>query len=288
MKKTLFFLFLSWNITSLIAQDVPTSVSLDEAIEWGMIHNRTMQRADMELKKAQKQKWETLSIGFPQITANLNYQNNIEQPVSLIPAEFFGGPAGEFSEITFGTKQTAMGMIELKQLLFDGTYVVGVQGIKHFLDIANNVQEKTQLEIQRIIVDAYLGAIAAQANVTVLDENINTLSINVEEVHQLFRSGFGEEESVEQLQLTLTSLNNQFDYAKNMAELSHSVVKLLLGIPLDSPLELTDQLEGLVLKNLRMEEEDPGYANNIDLRIAENKITTEELFYRLEYGCHTS
>lgn len=99
MKKTLFFLFLSWNINGLMAQDVPTSVSLDEAIEWGMVHNRSMQRADMELKKAQKQKWETLSIGFPQITANLNYQNNIEQPVSLIPAEFFGGPAGEFSEI---------------------------------------------------------------------------------------------------------------------------------------------------------------------------------------------
>ena len=282
MKKTLFFLFLSWNINGLMAQDVPTSVSLDEAIEWGMVHNRSMQRADMELKKAQKQKWETLSIGFPQITANLNYQNNIEQPVSLIPAEFFGGPAGEFSEITFGTKQTAMGMIELKQLLFDGTYVVGVQGIKHFLDIANNVQEKTQLEIQRIIVDAYLGAIAAQANVMVLEENINTLSKNVEEVHQLFRSGFEEEESVEQLQLTLTSLNNQLDYAKNMAELSHSVVKLLLGISLDSPLELSDQLEGLVLKNLSMEEENPGYANNIDLRIAENLITTEELFYRLE------
>ncbi len=282
MRKTLFFLFLSWNINCLIAQDVPKSVSLDEAIEWGMIHNRTMQRADMELKKAQKQKWETLSVGFPQITANLNYQNNIEQPVSLIPADFFGGPAGEFTEITFGTQQTSMGVVELKQLLFDGTYVVGVQGIKHFLDIASNVQEKTQLEVHRIIVDAYLGAIAARVNVMVLDENINTLSKNVEEVHQLYRSGFEEEESVEQLQLTLTSLNNQLDYAKNMAELSHSVVKLLLGIPLDSPLELTDQLEGLVLKNLSMEEEDPGYANNIDLRIAENLISTEELFYRLE------
>ena len=78
------------------------------------------------------------------------------------------------------------------------------------------------------------------------------------------------------------------DYAKNMAELSHSVVKLLLGISLDSPLELTDELEALVLKNLIMEEEDPGYANNIDLRIAEKQITTEELFYRLEKAKVTS
>jgi len=123
MRKTLFFLLLSWNITTLNAQtkEVPSAVSLEEAIERGMIHNRTMQNANLDLQKAQKQKWETLSIGFPQISANLNYQNNIEQPVSLIPAEFFGGQAGEFSELTFGTKQTAMGSVELRQLLFDGT-----------------------------------------------------------------------------------------------------------------------------------------------------------------------
>ena len=91
MRKTVFFLLLSWSITTLNAQikEVPSSVSLEEAVEWGMIHNRTMQTANLELQKAQKQKWETLSIGFPQITANLNYQNNIEQPVSLIPAQSF-------------------------------------------------------------------------------------------------------------------------------------------------------------------------------------------------------
>ena len=284
MRKTLFFLLLSWNITTLNAQtkEVPSAVSLEEAIEWGMIHNRTMQNANLDLQKAQKQKWETLSIGFPQISANLNYQNNIEQPVSLIPAEFFGGQAGEFSEVTFGTKQTAMGSVELRQLLFDGTYVVGVQGIKHFLEIADNVFEKTQLEVERIIIESYLGALAAKENVEILERNITAISSSVEEAHQLFKSGFGEEESVEQLRITHVSLGNQLDYAKNMVKLSNSVMKLLLGIPLENPLELTDNLEGLVLKSTTLETVDSGYENNIDLRIAENKIITEELMYRLE------
>ena len=284
MRKTFFFLLLSWSITTLNAQikEVPSSVSLEEAVEWGMIHNRTMQTANLELQKAQKQKWETLSIGFPQITANLNYQNNIEQPVSLIPAQFFGGQAGQFSEVTFGTKQTAMGFVEMRQLLFDGTYVVGVQGIKHFLEIADNVLEKTQLEVERIIVDSYVGALAAIANVEILERNIKTLSKNVEEAHQLFKSGFGEEESVEQLRITLASLNVQFDYANNMVGLTNSVMKLLLGISLENTLELSDGLEDLVLKNISVKTINSSYDNNIDLRIAENHITTEELFYRLE------
>ena len=72
--------------------------------------------------KSTQEKWKTISIGFPQINANLQYQNNIEQPVSLIPAQFFGGNEGEFAEVVW-YQQTAMGMVELNQLLFDGTYV---------------------------------------------------------------------------------------------------------------------------------------------------------------------
>jgi outer membrane protein TolC len=250
MRKTFFFLLLSWNISSLVAQETPKSVSLEEAIEWGLVNNRTMQNANLQRQKEYKQKWITLSIGFPQISANLNYQNNIEQPVSLIPAEIFGGQAGQFSEVTFGTKQTAMGSVEMRQLLFDGTYVVGVQGIKHFLEIADNVLEKTQLEVQRIIINSYLGAISAKENVLILERNIEALSKNVEEAHHLFKSGFGEEESVEQLRLTLSALNNQLDYAKSMGELTNSGMKLLLGIPLENPLELTDDLERLTLENI--------------------------------------
>jgi outer membrane protein TolC len=97
MRKTFFFLLLSWNISSLVAQETPKAVSLEEAIEWGLVNNRTMQNANLQRQKEYKQKWITLSIGFPQISANLNYQNNIERPVSLIPAEIFGGQAGQFS-----------------------------------------------------------------------------------------------------------------------------------------------------------------------------------------------
>ena len=66
----------------------PETFTLQEAIDWGMEYNRTLQSASMEYQKAHKEKWKTISIGFPQINANLQYQNNLEQPVSLIPAQF--------------------------------------------------------------------------------------------------------------------------------------------------------------------------------------------------------
>jgi outer membrane protein TolC len=59
-------------------------------------------------------------------------------------------------------------------------------------------------------------------------------------------------------------------------------LKLLLGLELNTDLKLTDNLEGLTLTHLVLKEESSGYENNIDLRIAEGQITSEELLYKLE------
>lgn len=185
--------------STLVAQEVPSSFSMDEAVEWGMKYNRTLQRASMELQKAHKEKWKTISIGFPQINASMQYQNNIEQPVSLVPAQFFGGNEGEFAELIFGTKQTAMANVELSQLLFDGTYIVGVQGIQHYISTAENVLEKTQIEIKKAVITAYVNVLIARENNRILARNAKALQSNISEVEQLVANGFAEEESVEQL-----------------------------------------------------------------------------------------
>ncbi len=283
MKKISFLLLLlSWNIPTLYAQETPKSISLQEAIEWGMQYNRTLQNANLELQKAHKQKWVILSAGFPQINANLSYLNNLELPVSLIPAEIFGGNAGEFSEVTFGTKHIATGMVELNQLIFDGSYLIGVIGIKHFIKTNENILEKTELEIEKLITESYLNAITVDANIEVLKNNIAVVSKNLEETEQLFSNGFEEEESIEQLRLTLSSLKDQLDYSKNIGQLTYKALNLMLGLELDASLELTNTLGELTLTHLVLDNPDSEIQNNIDLRLAEGEITSKKLLYDLE------
>ena len=281
MKKKLLYIFFLAGLIGF-AQDTPASFSLNEAVEWGMNYNRTLKRATIEVQKAHKEKWKTLSIGFPQINANLIYQNNIEQPVSLIPAQFFGGQAGEFAEVIFGTKQTAIGTVELNQLIFDGTYVVGVQGIRHFIETAENVLEKTQIEVKKAIVTSYVNALVARESLAVLKKNAHALEKNIEEAHQLYKNGFTEEETVEQLRLTLSSLNSQIRYLSKSTDLANNVFKLLLGIELTENFDFSNSLEEL--STLHLLEEDPtaSYENNIDIRLAENELTSEGFLYRLE------
>lgn len=282
MKRKLFITYFIVAAFYTKAQDIPESFTLQEAIDWGMEYNRTLQSASMEYQKAHKEKWKTISIGFPQINANLQYQNNIEQPVSLIPAQFFGGNEGEFAEVVFGTKQTATGMVELNQLLFDGTYVVGVQGIRHYIETAANVLEKNQLEIKKAIITAYVNVQVAHENLEILNKNIAALENNLIETQEFLNNGFVEEESVEQLRLTLSSLKIQVNYTNKTVALVENVLNLLLGIDISKKIDLTETLEILATKEILEDKSTDDYSNNIDIRLAENNVTSESLLYRLE------
>jgi outer membrane protein TolC len=277
-------LILCLGFGTLHAQNLPESVSLEEAVAYGLENNRRVINANLEVQKAYKEKWKTIAIGLPQITADADYQNFIELPTSLIPAQFFGGEEGEFAEVQFGTPQTMRAGVTLNQLIFDGSYLVGLESIKVYLDISENLLEKTVLEIRKNIINSYFNVLLTRENILFLEKNRANLKTNLEELTQLFRNGFEEEESVEQLRLTLSSIETQLRYAQNVERITLDMLKLLMGFPTQSPLFLKDELDGLTTASLFEfpTETAPKIENNIDVKIAQNNFASEGLLYKLE------
>lgn len=274
---------LFFGLSVMQAQDFPEAVTLEEAIEFGLENNRNIINANLEVQKAYKEKWKTIATGLPQLSARADYQNFIELPTSLIPAQFFGGNDGEFAEVQFGTPQTMSAGITLNQLIFDGSYVVGIEATKVYLDASKNILEKTVLEIRKNIVNSYFSVLLVRANIGFLEKNRDNLNSNLTELIQLFKNGFDEEQSVEQLRLTLSSVESQLRYAQNMERTTLNMLKLLLGFPTASPLFLSDSLEILTTPDLfQISDENFKTENNIDIKIAENNLLSESLLYRYE------
>ena len=267
-----------------VCQTLPELVSLEEALAFGEQNNRNIKKASMEIRKAYKDQWSTIAIGLPQISANADYQNFIELPTSLIPAQFFGGNEGEFAEVQFGTPQTMTAGLTLQQLIFDGSYIVGLEASKIFLKISENIFEKTLLEVRRNIVQTYSSVLLARENIDFLKKNKNNLEKNLLELNQLYENGFEEEESVEQIRLTLSGVKTQLRYINNVERITLDMLKLLMGFPIKSPLILSDDLEKLTndsLFNFKVPE-NLSLDNNIDIKIAENNLLSETLLYRYE------
>ena len=278
------FLFLNLFAQLIQAQELPESLSLEEAINFGLTNNSSIINADRDVQKAKKDKWKIIATGLPQISSEINYQNFLEMPISLVPAEFFGGNAGDFAELTFGTEQNMIGSVKVEQLLFDGSYLVGLQATKAYLAISENLFEKASLEIRKLTTNLYSNVLLAKYNILFLENNKASLESNFEEIHQLFQNGFEEEESVQQIQITLAQTNSRLKYAKNLLKIEEDMLKFVIGYPIDATLKLTDELDDIFNEDLYLEilPNTNNIENNIDIKIADNNVKSEALKLKLE------
>ena len=260
------------------------SFTLQEAIDFALENNRTAKNAAQDIEAAKKQKWETTSTGLPQIEASIDYNNWLKQQVSLIPAEFFGGNSGEFAEIAFGTKQTMNATATVKQLLFDGSYLVGLQSAKVFLEISKNAKEKTDLEVRKAIINAYGNVLLAEESIKILEKNKSVLQKNLDETAKIYENGLEEEESVEQLQITLSGIESSLNNTSRLKTLAYQMLNITLGLDISEITKLTDSLDSLTSQNivLSLLEAEDDIENTIDYKIAENAKRSKELLLKLE------
>jgi outer membrane protein TolC len=273
-------------VSILQAQEKKESFSftLKEAIDHAIQNNYSAINANRDIEAAKQKKWETTTIGLPQINGAVGYQNNFKIQKSLIPAEIFGGQPGEFAEVAFGTKHNMSSSLTLTQLIFDGSYLVGLQSAKTYLEISQNAKIKTTQEIKELIVNSYGNVLLADESILILVKNKSILEKTLSDTKEIFKNGLIEEENVEQLQITLASINSSLENIKRQKTIANDMLKLLLGIDLQNELVLTDKLDALTINNvdLNLLKEEFNVTNNIDYKIGKNLETSKELLLKLE------
>lgn len=266
------------------SQKIPTTFSLQEAIDFALENNRTAINAARDIDAAKQQKWETTASGLPQISATADYQNFLKQQVQVIPAEFFGGNPGEFAEVIFGTKQSVNATAIVRQKLFDGSYIVALQAAKVFLEISQNAKTKTDLEVRKSVINAYGNVLLAEESVLILQRNLDVLHKNLFETQKIFENGLGEEENVEQLQITASGVESNLNNVKRLKTLAYQMLNITMGIDVYHETILADNLETLTQENISLGllEADANVPNTVDYQIAENDTEAKALMVKLE------
>ncbi|MCZ4317895.1 TolC family protein [Aequorivita viscosa] len=281
IKKLLIFSFITTVTFGFSQQQQDYRFSLQEAVTFALDSNYTSINARRDIAKAIKQKWETTAQGLPQIDGNISYQNNLKQPVTLIPSEFGGGEPGTFTPVTFGTKQNANAVATLNQLIFDGSYLVGLQAAKAFLRFSENANEKTRLEVRKGVINAYGSVLLAQELVAIFEKNKTNLEDNLFETRKIFENGLTEEESVEQLEITLLDIETQLNNARRSQKTAKQMFNLALGIDVETPVTLTDNLDQLADNNISLAllNAQLNLEENVDYKIAYN--LTEQRYHEM-------
>lgn len=266
------------------SQESTKSFTLKEAINYAVKNNYNAKTAQNNVYAAKEKQWETTTIGLPKISAKVDYQNWLKQQVSLLPAEITGGPAGTFIPLTFGTKQNVNAAITLKQMIFDGSYIVGLQSAKTYLNVSRQAKEKTELSIREAVINAYGNVLIAEKSIEILKGNRKILEKNLADTQKIYKNGLIEEENVEQLQITLTTVKSQLNKTIRLKDIGYKMLNISLGNSIDETVVLTDNLDSLILDNLDISLLVTPFnvSTHIDYQIAENTKEGNRLLVLLE------
>ncbi len=274
--------FSSW---SLKAQtENITNFSLQEAQNYALENSYSVKGTDYDLKVAKKKVWEAISTGLPQVKANADYTKNLDIAVSLLPAEIFGGTAGEYKPVKFGQTYASSASVSVDQKIFDGSYIVGLGAAKVFVQLSQNTKVKSEIEVKDIVAQAYYNVLVARENYNTIAENVAITKKTHFETKAYYENGFREELDVDQVMLMLKRSENQLSDAKRTISNAFIMLKFTMGYDIEKEIELKNDLDSfinpLLISKTKSTELD--LENHIDYRIVSTQLKAQKLIIRNE------
>ncbi len=281
MKKLVQFFAITTFSAMTFAQQ---SFSLDESLQFAIDHNVNVQKAKIDRTIANQKVKETIGIGLPQLDGQAKYNYFLNVPVQLLPAELAGGDPGTYIPVKFGQKQSMTGGLTLSQLLFNGSYIVGLQSSKTYKETAALVEEKTGISVKEGIMMAYAAVLVTDENIKTLEENRKVVEKSLYDTKETYKIGLIEYQNVEQLEYSYKSLLANQQNLNRSREKALMALKYLMGYPLDDKMALTSTLDDLIIKNETLVDltGTVNTENHIDSRLAENALTISQLKLKLE------
>ncbi|WP_016776268.1 TolC family protein [Anaerophaga thermohalophila] len=253
--KLLVLIFVSFLFgRGLLAQDNKDtlSFSLEEAMSYASKHAYQKINSEYDIKSARKEIWETIASGLPQIDFSAQYNHSIDVPVSLLPAEIIpedmrppGVGPGDKVPVSFSTAYDGNYSFSATQMIFNGSYFVGLEATQVFLDLTRHQDEKTEIEIRDAVAKAYFLVLSARENHAAFQENFEINRATLNETEAMYENGFRESLDVSQIRLMVREAEKQIVEVKRNEEVALAVLRFSMGLDEDQPLVLTDKLEAL-------------------------------------------
>jgi len=240
-------------LTAQMSSD-PVKFSLDEAINYALEHSPVLLNSARDVEIAKKRIWETTASGLPQ--ADLSSSYSYSPKLAGLTEIFLGGDTtgGGGNENPFGfdidpedLKTSFFLDIQVSQLIFSGQYIVGLQASKAYSNLSNLSYSKSKADLIETVSNVYFEALVFRSTKKTLDSTLAVVEKTHRETGQLFSSGFAEATDVDQLRIQILNIRSNLMFTERRIELTERLLKFHIGIPVEQPIELTDNMRNLIL-----------------------------------------
>ncbi|MDH4058486.1 MAG: TolC family protein [Cyclobacteriaceae bacterium] len=250
--KIIYTLFLLLVGGTAFAQGVSgqKAYSLDDCIQFALENNQNIKNAQLEYESSEYRVGEILSIGLPQLDVATDLGYNFVVPTSFIPAEFVGGEVGTFIPVQFSPAYNGQAYVGLKQMVFDGSYFVGLQASRTYTERARKEKIKTEIDIVADVSKAYYLVLVNIDRLELIDKNYARLDSLYKETQVMFDNGFVEKIDVSRIKVQLNNLAVEKNNFSNTLDVSYAILKFQMGMDINTSITLLDKIEDIKLDAL--------------------------------------
>ena len=259
--------------------------SLDECVTFAKNNNVQVKNSLLAIEAQIQTNREIGAAAFPTIGTNAGVNDFIKIPTSLLPAQIFGGAAGTYIPVQFGTKYNANYGINFQQLLFDGQVFVALKARASSLQWQKKNAALTEEAIKTNIYKIYYQLSASKTQLNILDANIERLTKLAHDAEIMYKNGFAERLDVDKVSVQLNNLQTEKIKANNTVAIGFMGLKMLMGMPVNDSLALTEVIDEKSIDKDILVENDFQYGVRKDFQyLSETKKLSEFNVKRYQLG----
>ena len=266
----------------LFSQDTSqkSAYSLEESIEYALANSEQISITSLEKEAADAQVGEIRSQGLPQVNINGGINYNYEVQKSLIDASNFDPNVPEGTEVEFAFGQAYDGQVSLgvNQLIFDGSYFVGLEAARTFRELSSKDHIKSKIDLIEAISKAYYNVLINEERLDLVEKNYLRIDTLLFETKKMYENGFAEKIDVDRIQVSYNNLKVERNRLRKLNDVSVKLLKFQMGLPLDAPLTLSDDLESVDLGVPVVSKSEFDYGDRIEY----SKVITNQNLARLD------
>lgn len=242
---------------NLFAQESPANqqnYSLRQALDYALANNVNIKNAQLDTRSAVARVGEVRSIGLPQVTAQAQIIHNLK-----IQNVILENGAGPFSNpdlppdavlaFPFQLKNNAGVTLNANQLLFDGSYFIGLKAASTYKELSQKSLTQSKIGVAEAVTKAYYGVLVNRERLELLNANLSRLDSLFEETKIMYANGFVEKIDADRIEVQRNNLATEKQKVERLVDLSYYLLKFQMGLRMEDPMFLTDSLNDTSLDN---------------------------------------
>lgn len=234
-----------WFWQPLRSQTDTLAFSLEQAQAYATEHGYQVKSASYEIESARKKVWEYLAMGLPQVNAFAGVTNNLTIQSSVFTMSIDGAPPSTI-KAEFGQQYNWNAGFTASQLIFDGSYFLGVMASKIVVELSELQKQNVQIDLRGNVAQAYFLMVVSRQNLANYERNLRTNELTLVETEAYVKNGFMEQTDLDQMKLIVSRSRNLLVDARRQFEIAAVTLKFLMGIPLETLVKTTTPLQAML------------------------------------------